>query len=79
LFFTYALSQFFTGAIGDMYPQKKVLTISFCIQAILFFFIGLAGSFELYSLWLYTPLFAIIGLVSSVEFPCLIRTLGEWT
>ena len=79
LFFTYALSQFFTGAIGDMYPQRNVLTISFSIQAVLFFLIGVAGSFEFYSLWFYTPLFAIMGLVASVEFPCLIRTLGDWT
>ena len=45
LFLTYALAQFFTGQIGDMYPQRKVLSISFTIQAIFFFFIGLGGSF----------------------------------
>lgn len=31
LFFTYALAQFFTGAIGDMYAKRKVLSLSFAI------------------------------------------------
>jgi len=63
LFFTYALAQFFTGAIGDMFPQRNVLTISFCIQASLFFLIGVAGSYELFTLWVFMPLFATVGLV----------------
>ena len=32
-----------TGAIGDAYPKKYVLTISFTIQAVLFAAVGYAG------------------------------------
>jgi sugar phosphate permease len=63
LFFTYALAQFFTGAIGDMYPQRLVLSISFTIQAVLFFFVGVGGSYEIFHLWWFGSLFALIGLI----------------
>jgi len=79
LFFTYALAQFFTGQIGDMYPQRKVLAISFSIQASLFCLVGLGGTFDFFHLYYFVPVFAVIGIVQSVDFPCLIGTIGCWT
>lgn len=79
LFFTYALAQFFTGAIGDMYAKSKVLSISFTIQASLFLLIGLGGTLDMFYLWYFGTLFALVGLVQSVDFPCLIGTIGAWT
>jgi len=44
LFLTYALFQLGTGAIGDAFPKRFVLAISFTIQAMLFVGVGLLGS-----------------------------------
>ena len=30
-------------------------------------------------LWLFCTLFATIGIVQSVDFPCLVSTVGNWT
>jgi hypothetical protein len=46
-----------------MYSQKKVLAISFSIQATLFFFVGIGGSYEIFHLWYFGTVFALIGLV----------------
>jgi len=43
LFLSYALAQFGTGMIGDMFTKRKVLSVSFTIQAVFFVFVGLIG------------------------------------
>lgn len=83
LFQTYSISQFFTGAIGDAYDRRKVLAISLTIQAVLFFIMGSIGEAhqtdlqsQLYS---FMTLFALVGIIQSVDFPCLVSTMGVWT
>ena len=44
LFLTYALCQMGTGAIGDCFPKRYVLTISFLLQALLFMSVGIMGN-----------------------------------
>jgi len=56
-----------------------VLAISFSIQAVLFFFIGIGGTYEIFTLWYFATLFALVGLVQSVDFPALVGTIGDWT
>jgi sugar phosphate permease len=63
MFFTYAVAQFFTGAIGDMYPKRKVLTISFALQGTLFCLVGIGGFNNMFYLWYFCPIFAIIGFI----------------
>jgi sugar phosphate permease len=63
LFFTYGVAQFFTGAIGDTFNKRKVLSCSFFIQAIFFVLIGLSGYLSLFYLWYFCLVFSIIGLV----------------
>jgi hypothetical protein len=38
---SYSVAQFGTGALGDAFSKRKVLTISFTIQATLFGLLGL--------------------------------------
>ena len=63
LFFTYALAQFFTGQFGDMFSRRKVLATSFAIQATLFVFIAVGGTYEMFHLWYFGTIFAVIGIV----------------
>lgn len=62
-----------------MFPKSKVLSISFAIQAGLFMCVGVGGSYEIFYLWFFMSLFALVGIVQSVDFPCLIGTIGAWT
>jgi len=91
LFLTYALCQFGTGVIGDLINKRVVLAVSYLIQAVLFGFMGYAGS-HAYSdyesgdtqayqnrLWVFTLIFMSIGLVQSVDLPSLISVMGNWT
>lgn len=48
LFLTYALCQFGTGVIGDLFDKRIVLTISYGVQAVMFGFMGLVG-YQAYS------------------------------
>jgi len=41
LMLSYSVAQFGTGIIGDAYSKRKVLSISFTIQACLFGILGL--------------------------------------
>lgn len=79
LFFTYALAQFFTGSFGDMFSRRKVLALSFAIQATLFLFIAVGGTYEMFYLWYFGTIFAVIGIVQSVDFPVCVSTIGDWT
>jgi sugar phosphate permease len=79
LFLTYGIAQFLTGAIGDAFNKRKVLTITFTIQAILFSFVGFAGTYDFYSLGYFCSVFAMIGLVQSIDFPCLAGAIAAWT
>jgi len=79
LFLTYAIAQFFTGAIGDTFTKRKVLAISFTIQAGLFGIIALAAFKGWDHQMLFVFLFGGIGLIQSVDFPCFISTIGAWT
>ena len=77
--------------IGDRFHLRKVLTISFAAQALCFVAISFAGycaysSFESgntsaynETLWAFMLLFALIGLISSVDLPSLISIIGNWT
>jgi hypothetical protein len=38
---SYSIAQFGTGALGDAFSKRKVLTISFTVQATLFGLLGL--------------------------------------
>ena len=91
LFLTYAICQFVSGIIGDNFNKRKVLSISYMIQATLFFVVGLIGyttfhraeegakdAYQNY-LWLFTMTFMGIGLVQSVDLPSLISVMGNWT
>lgn len=62
-----------------MYDKKYVLTLSFLLQAILFVLVGFGGTFELIHLWYFCSVFTLVGLVQSVDFPCLIGTIADWT
>jgi len=79
LFMNYALAQFFTGMIGDAFDKRRVLTISFTLQALLFLMLGYYAQKDLTNLFLLCMIFSGIGLIQSVDFPCLIATLGSWT
>ena len=69
--------------MGDAFPKRYVLAVSFTIQALLFFFVGRAGNaYETTmesKLALFCVIFALIGAVQSVDFPCIIGTVGAWT
>lgn len=81
---SYSFAQFGTGALGDTYSKRKVLSISFTIQAIFFGLLGytylnieeneMAGKG-----WQFCLFFIGIGLIQSVDFPCFIATVGAWT
>ena len=43
LFLTYATCQFVTGMIGDRIDRRKVLGVSYSIQAVLFGLLGIVG------------------------------------
>jgi len=75
----YALAQFFTGMIGDAFDKRKVLTISFTFQALFFLMLAFYANKDLTGLLLLCAIFSGIGLIQSVDFPCLIGTLGAWT
>lgn len=77
MFCCYAVAQFFTGSIGDIFKKRKVLTLSFSLQAILFVIVSVFGKNEMW--WMLVPTFGLIGLIQSVDFPCLVGTLGSWT
>ncbi len=79
LFMNYALAQFFTGMIGDAFDKRKVLTISFTFQALFFLMLAFYANKDLTGLLLLCAIFSGIGLIQSVDFPCLIGTLGAWT
>ena len=67
LFLTYALCQLFTGAIGDAFPKKYVLAISFTLQALLFACVGYLGKNNQENmegrLITFCLLFGMIGLI----------------
>lgn len=46
LFLTYALCQFATGILGDTFNKRKILALSYLIQAVLFCCMGLAGYYS---------------------------------
>ena len=83
LFQTYAICQLGTGAIGDSFPKRYVLAISFVLQAILFSGVGFAGLKNETTmedkLILFCILFGTIGAIQSVDFPCFVGTVGAWT
>ena len=75
LFLTYAVCQFGTGVIGDLFNKRVVLTISYFIQAALFGLMGVVGLQAHHSnldgdedaytsrLWAFLIIFMAIGLV----------------
>ena len=72
-----------TGALGDSFPKKYVLAISFSLQAILFSGVGFAGlkneaTME-DSLLIFCLIFGTIGAIQSVDYPCFVATVGAWT
>ena len=79
IFLMYGVAQFFTGAIGDMFNRRVILTVSFFIQAVFLVLTGFAGTFDIYRLWYFCPVLCVFGFVQSVDFPCLVGTLGNWT
>ena len=83
LFMSYAMFQFGTGALGDTVPKKYVLGVSFTVQACIFIIIGILGmkySETMAShLGIFCFLFALVGSIQSVDFPCLVGTIGAWT
>lgn len=83
LFQTYAICQMGTGMLGDVYPKRFVLAISFTIQAVLFIGVGVVGHKshgEIESRFaILCLLFGLIGAVQSVDFPCFVGTVGAWT
>jgi sugar phosphate permease len=62
LFFSYSLFQFLSGSIGDNHPKKKILVISFTIQAISFLALGHAASHKVINHLYFYVWFLIIGL-----------------
>jgi sugar phosphate permease len=79
VFLTYGAAQFFTGSIGDAFNKKHILSLSFLVQAILFTLVGIGGTYELIHLWYFCSVFTLVGLVQSVDFPCMIGTIAAWT
>jgi len=46
-----------------MFSRRKVLATSFAIQATLFVFIAVGGTYEMFHLWYFGTIFAVIGIV----------------
>ena len=65
--------------IGDEFEKRKVMAISFTIQAFFFFILSVYAYFDSTNLILLMIIWSGIGLVQSVDFPCLIGTIGAWT
>lgn len=66
-----------------MYTKRKVLAVSFAVQGILFLLIGFGGNWfssDMQSaLWYFSLCFVLVGAIQSIDFPCLISTIGAWT
>ena len=62
LFFSYSIFQFCSGSIGDNFNKKKILTISFLIQAVSFFALGQAGAHTITNHFYFYAWFILIGL-----------------
>ena len=83
LYQSYSCAQFFSGTLGDAYSKRVVLSISFVIQGVVFTFIGWGGDWfrddMADALWYFSLCFILVGVTQSVDFPCLISTIGSWT
>ena len=66
LFLIYALLQPGTGAIGDSFPKKYVLAISFSLQAFLFIFVGLLGTLSSDLSKQLVPFCILFGLIGAI-------------
>ena len=78
-FLVYGLMQFISGALGDAYPLKIVMPLSFAFQAICYALIATTGflggshAYVQFFVW-----FSMLGVVQSVCFPAFVSIVSNW-
>ena len=78
-FMVYGLAQFITGAMGDEFPLRIILPISYLIQSITYAMIAFTGfrggdlAYVQFFAW-----FSILGLVQSICFPAFVSIVANW-
>ena len=75
----YGIAQFIAGVIGDEFDMKKVLTLSFLAQSLIFGLISFTGftggSFSEGQFYIW---FILLGLAQSVTFPLYVSITANW-
>ena len=76
--FTYAISIYAGGVIGDIVDIRKLLTASYFMLGVSYLMLALGGQLKVESLFYYYLTFFLVGLFSSFLWPALIHMLGNW-
>jgi len=71
----YAVGQFLTGALGDVYGPRRVLTVGYLGSAVAALVFAAYGSG---SVWVMVVCWGVNGLTQSGGFPMMIKALNPW-
>ncbi|XP_031560576.1 sugar phosphate exchanger 3-like [Actinia tenebrosa] len=76
---TYALGLYISGALGDRFNLRKVLSLGMCLSAIMVFMFGTASKWlGIYNIWYYGVFMALNGFFQSAGWPSSVAIMGNW-
>jgi sugar phosphate permease len=74
----YAIFLYINGVLGEVYDQRKLLTIAYINLSIVYVMLGIPGFFGWYHrAWFYAAQI-FLGINNAFLFPCCIAIMGNW-
>ena len=74
----YAIFLYINGVVGEVYDQRKLLTIAYINLSICYMMLGIPGFFDWYhKAWFYAAQI-FLGINNAFLFPCCIAIMGNW-